>query len=399
MLDLKRILLLAAGMTAALALGGCMTDPAMAPTKPAFVGSEKCGTCHTDEYKTWKDTNHNKMVRSTQDGLLKDAKDNWAKDSKGNAGPTKANVTGAPSKLDDVVYVIGSKWKQRFLVKNPTTGNHQFLDKQWNRVSNTWEGYGQKNDWETQCATCHATGYRITAYDPKNAAAMRVSVSEHNTGCEACHGPGSTHVSSQKKADIFNPRNASKADADKVCGYCHQRVENDQWLTAQGNHSEHLPHPVMGESYKAGQDDWTKWYPSKVLIPGVQPDDPINKNYPNTDLNNAFFIDEAAQKSGHFEARKHHQEYQEHLQSKHAKAGLLGCQDCHSPHVMKGKTIKAAEICTGCHGATMDYKKMMPGTAQTAGGLFVRSHSFNPNPRPGGPTADTLPAPVYAYPK
>jgi len=46
-------------------------------------------------------------------------------------------------------------------------------------------------------------------------------MSEHNTGCEACHGPGSTHVQSRAKADIFNPKNASKADADKVCGYCH----------------------------------------------------------------------------------------------------------------------------------------------------------------------------------
>ena len=66
---------------------------------------------------------------------------------------------------------------------------------------------------------------------------------------------------------------------------------------------------------------------------------------------------------------------------------------------MKGKTIVAADTCKGCHGATMDYKKVMPGTAQTAGGLFVRTHSFNPNPRPSGATADTLPAPVYAFPK
>ena len=130
------------------------------------------------------------MVRETRDGLLKDARDNWAKDSKGNAGPTKANITGTPAKLDDVVYVIGSKWKQRFLVKNPNTGNHQFLDKQWNRVSNAWEGYGQKNDWETQCATCHATGYRITSYDPKNTAAMKTTMSEHNTGCDSLSRAG-----------------------------------------------------------------------------------------------------------------------------------------------------------------------------------------------------------------
>ncbi|MBK7080531.1 MAG: hypothetical protein IPO82_04850 [Betaproteobacteria bacterium] len=398
-MNLKQWIGLGMAAAAVALLGACTSDPAMSLKKAEFVGSEKCGACHTDEYKTWKDTYHNKMVRSTRDGLLKDARDNWAKDSKGNAGPTKANITGTPARLEDVEYVIGSKWKQRFLVKNPNTGNHQFLDKQWNRVSNAWEGYGQKNDWETQCATCHATGYRITSYDPKNTAAMKTTMSEHNTGCEACHGPGSTHVQSHKKADIFNPKNASKAEADKVCGYCHLRGENDQWLTAQGNHSEHLPHPVLGESYKAGQDDWTKWYPSKVLLPGIQADDPINRNYPNTDLNNAFFIDDAAQKSGYFEARKHHQQYQEHLQSKHAKAGLLACQDCHSSHAVKGKTINAAETCKGCHGATMDFKKVMPGTAQTAGGLFVRTHTFNPNPRPSGATADTLPAPVYAFPK
>jgi hypothetical protein len=395
----KRGWMTAAAIAAAAVLGGCMTDPMKGAQKAAFVGSERCGGCHVDEYKTWKDTYHSKMVRPVREGLLKDAVDNWAKDAKGNAGPTKANISGAPAKLDDVVYVIGSKWKQRFLVKNPQTGNHQFLDKQWNRSTRLWEPYGQKNDWETQCSTCHATGFRITSYDPKNTAAMKVSMSEHNTGCEACHGPGSTHVDTRRKADIFNPRNASKAESDKVCGYCHIRAENNNWLTAQGNHAEHLPHPVLGESYKAGQDDWTKWYPEKLLLVGIQPDDPITRNYPNTDLNNAFFIDEAAQKSGYFEARKHHQQYQEHLQSKHAKAGLLGCVDCHSSHSVKGKTMAAGSNCQGCH-AGIDYKAVMPGLAQTAGGLMMRSHTFNPNPRkPAGITADTLPAPVYAYPK
>lgn len=59
-----------------------------------FVGSERCGACHIREYKTWKDTYHSKMVRLLKAGLLKDAADNWAKDSKGNAGPTKGNVDG-----------------------------------------------------------------------------------------------------------------------------------------------------------------------------------------------------------------------------------------------------------------------------------------------------------------
>ena len=55
------------------------------------------------------------------------------------------------------------------------------------------------------------------------------------------------------------------------------------------------------------------YYAVKRLI-GRSFDDPITKNYPNTDLNNAFWIDDVAQKTGFFEARKHHEQYQEHLQ-------------------------------------------------------------------------------------
>jgi hypothetical protein len=107
-----------------------------------------------------------------------------------NPGPTKGNIDGQAYKMDDVVFIVGTKWKQRYLVKNPATGNHQFMDKQWNRFTKQWENYGQKNDWETQCATCHTTDYRITAYDEKNTAATKVSIAECNVGCKGCHGPG-----------------------------------------------------------------------------------------------------------------------------------------------------------------------------------------------------------------
>lgn len=394
-----------AALAAAILLAGCSSDPSrpggsLRMAEDRFVGSETCGACHQDAYKSWKGTMHAKMVLPAKEGLLKDSVDYWAKDSKGNAGPTKANITGAPATLDDVVYVIGTKWKQRFLVKNPQTGNHQFLDKQWNRASRLWEPYGQKNDWETQCATCHVTGYRVLEVGPKNAV-MKATFAERNVGCESCHGPGLKHANSRNKADILNPRKVSKAEADRVCGYCHIRTENEFWHTAQGNAAEQVPHPVAGETYKPGTDNWTAWYTDKLLLPGIHKDDPVNKNYPNTDLNNAFYQDEAAQKSGYHEALKHHQQYQEHLQSKHAKANLLGCIDCHGAHSGgDAKQIAANAACTSCHGASMDAKKMMPGLAQTAGGLMMRSHSFNPNPRaPRGTTADQLPPPVFAYPQ
>jgi len=388
---------------ASLVLGGC-TSGVTTGSDRQFVGSDKCQSCHQAEYTTWKATWHSKMVRTAKDGLLKDAGENWAKDGKGNAGPTKANISGAPAKMEDVVWVVGSRWKQRFLVPNAASGGHQFLDKQWNTIHKQWEPYGQKNTWEAQCSTCHATGYKVLAVNDKGSV-TQWAMSEKNVGCEACHGPGSRHAGTGDKKQIFNPKNASLADSSKVCGYCHIRVENYQYKTPEGNAAEFLPHPVIGDSYKAGTDDWTTWYPDKVLLVGIQANDPINKNYPNTDLNNAFHIDEAAQKSGYFEARKHHEQYQEHLQSKHHKNNVAGCTTCHSPHATKAqpKPVAAAESCKACHGNAMnDLDKTMPGLASTAQNLFVRAHTFNPNiaARKGGPTVPAnAPEPAYYYRK
>jgi nitrate/TMAO reductase-like tetraheme cytochrome c subunit len=382
------------GLALAVAVG-CATMPA-STAKNDFVGSEQCAGCHAQEYKTWKETYHARMVLPRKEGLLKDAGDNWAKDKKGTAGPTKGNIDGKPYTMDDVAYVIGTYWKQRYIVKNPITGNHQFLDKQWNRMSGLWENYGQKNDWETQCATCHATGYRITSYDPKNPAAQKVSMVEHNTGCEACHGPGGKHAGSGAKADIFNPAKASKEQSSLVCGYCHVRKETSQFRTAQGNVREDQPHPVIGESYKAGQDDWRTWYPDGVLIPGANPKYPINQNYPKTDLENAFYLDDLAKKHDFYDSRKHHQEWQEHIQSSHAKKNLLSCSDCHMPHALAKPKPAAKDTCAACHKDRYDYAKIMPGTGRTADNLFVRSHTFNKNQsRPGGPTASGKPTFFY----
>ena len=393
----------AVALAAALAalVAGCTSDPKMAASKATFVGSDKCGSCHVDEYKTWKSSLHAKMIRTPREALLKDAGDNWAKDAKGNAGPTKGNIDGKAATMNDVVYVVGSQWKQRYLVKNPATGNLQFMDKQWNTVHKQWEPYGQKNDWETQCATCHATGYRLTSYDPKNPATQKVAMSEHNTGCESCHGPGSDHAANLGKRPMFNPAKASKEQSSLVCGYCHVRKENYNFKTAQDHPREDQPHRVVGESYKAGQDDWRTWYPDKMLIPGVLPGQPVSKNYPNTDLNNAFFTDDKSQKWGSHDGRKHHQEYQDYVQSSHYKNNLLSCSDCHSPHAVKGKAaIEPMKTCAGCHGNTYDPNKIMPGLASTAQNLFVRSHTFNKNQdRQGGPTKTGMGEPAYYYPR
>lgn len=44
-----------------------------ADPKGEFVGSEKCKKCHSEEYKSWKETWHSKMVRPKKGAILKEA--------------------------------------------------------------------------------------------------------------------------------------------------------------------------------------------------------------------------------------------------------------------------------------------------------------------------------------
>lgn len=353
----------AAALAAAMLTGAAAADP-------EFVGSQKCGTCHQDVYKTWKQSYHSKMVRPKDEGILKDVVEQWDK-----GGPTKVNLTGAPAKLDDVVYVVGSKWKQRFLVKNSATGGHSFLDKQWNRVVKRWENYGNKNDWDTNCGTCHSTGFRLISYDEKNPAAQKWSMAEFNIGCESCHGAGAKHAKSMKKADIYVFAGKPKAEQTRVCGYCHIRSENEKFLTPQGKPSEHMPHPEIGKT-RYPSDDWTKWYPEHQIIPGVQAEDKIDAVYKG-DLGGMFKLDEISKQNGFYDSAKHHQQYQEFLQSKHYTKDVMSCSGCHSAHAGKKPMIVPKDTCKQCHDASYTVEKYMPGTGQTVNDLFIRTHTFN----------------------
>jgi hypothetical protein len=388
----KRLLLLlwvAAVVTMALTVGAEAAE--MKASDPlGYVGSEACRKCHTADFDSWKESFHSKMVRKRDEGILKDVVEKWATDGE-NPGPATANVTGRKISILDVEYVVGSNWKQRFLVRDEFTSGYQFANKQFNRMSGKWENYGQKNDWDTMCATCHTTGYRVVQYDPANPKTQKVAWSELSVGCENCHGPGAKHVKSRSKKDIWNFTGKPKAEQSRVCGYCHIRLENELYKSAQGNPREDFPAPKVGQSFKPS-DDWTKWYPAHVVIPGVQPEDKIDAEYKG-DLKGMFLLDNVSKAAGVYEAGKHHEEYQEMIQSKHHKSGELSCITCHSPHAGKKMEKKDAKAsCAKCHDASHTVEKYMPGTGKTADNLYLRTHTFyKGQSRPGGPTVSGTP--------
>lgn len=348
----------------------------------SFVGSLKCRECHVEEYNSWKDSFHTRIIRPKKGGILKGAAVRWKTDGT-DSGPAKGNVTGATFTLDDVQYVVGSKWKQRYLVKNDQTGNLQFMDKQYNLLSGKWESYDQKNDWNTICASCHTTGYRITRYDSKTKKTTGSEFSELGVGCEACHGQGAKHISAKdvdRKKTIFNPANVDIVAQSKVCGYCHVKVQTEAWLTAQGNPREDMPAPKPGETYRPG-DDWTKW--PDIIMPGLQAEYPFDKEYTG-ELKGVFKVDAYSKANGIYEEGMHHQQYQGFVQSAHYKSGKISCITCHVPHAGKGKLKKLPkDACKACHDASYTVDKYMPNTGETTGSLFVRSHTFSKKPRQG----------------
>ena len=150
-----------------------------------YVGSQACGKCHDQIYDRWKKTPMANVVRDPRehpDAII----------------PNLATNNVAKFTKDQVAFVYGSIWKQRYFTK---IGDDYFpLPVQWEFNNHKWSKYfvARKADWWAKfyppdnmkrptgptCDGCHSVGYDIHTKQ----------VAEWNVGCERCHGPGSEHV-------------------------------------------------------------------------------------------------------------------------------------------------------------------------------------------------------------
>ena len=87
-----------------------------------FVGADTCKMCHLEHYDSWKMTMHSRMLqdaKKNQDAIIvpideKHIREDLAKLEDKLKVPS--NQVYVP-KFDEILYTIGSQWKQRFLVK------------------------------------------------------------------------------------------------------------------------------------------------------------------------------------------------------------------------------------------------------------------------------------------
>jgi predicted CXXCH cytochrome family protein len=335
-------------VNAAMATEAITPTAAKANPEAYYMGSKVCSGCHAEHYDGWKTTIHPYKIQDASEYTV-------VGDFVTNNELTVGGYTTKMSKKDgkfyvttlgqdgkehtyEVKYTIGGIWKQRYLTEFPN-GELHVLPVQWNVDTRQWVDYhglkkykpGDENYWsdrnriwQIKCGSCHTTGLQIN-YNATTDTFNSTWV-DGGAGCEACHGPGSEHVFApmdKKKETIINPAKIPDARrAAQICGQCHDRGSSIV---------EAIKVPGGPENY--GYAGGAAGYlPGKVLDyfykekPGLWPDG---------------------------SSKKHHQQYYDWKQSKHAEVGI-NCWNCHTVH-SKGAESKHSlrlagdELCRSCH--------------------------------------------------
>ncbi|NRA94634.1 MAG: tetratricopeptide repeat protein [Planctomycetes bacterium] len=231
---MRGLVLISLGLSVLLvACGDDAVDPPsdQADGAPAatFVGRGRCAVCHADEDALWQGSHHDlAMQPATKKNVLGDFSDQKLEHFGTTStmferdGKFWVNTDGPDGEFTDfeVAYAFGVTPLQQYLVKFPG-GRMQSLPLCWDTrpkddggqrwyhlyqdeaIPHTdilhWTGPNQ--NWNFMCADCHSTGLSRN-YDLERDS-FDTQWSEIDVSCEACHGPGSEHVTwSEERAAV-----------------------------------------------------------------------------------------------------------------------------------------------------------------------------------------------------
>ncbi len=345
------------------AMGAPLTTAKQGPPSRAahYVGSATCQKCHTEIYDRWTKTLMANVVRDPREhpeAIIPDL---------AHADPMVQFT------VDDVAFVYGSKWKQRYFKK---VGDDYYpYPVQWDVTNKKWRPYVAKDDWwvafypadnfqrptGTLCDGCHSVNYDIKTK----------KVSEWNVGCEKCHGPGGEHIKQAVSGTILNPARMDYVAGNDTCIQCH----------SQGRP---LNNPIDGKYY-----DWPVGFEPALQLKDFW-------KLEDHKLGTTSFTH-----FGDGTAHKNRMQGNDYVTSQMYAHGV-SCYTCHDAHGTENRALlrkPASTLCLDCHGpnspsgprtATIEehtHHKAgsagsdciachMPKIAQTIADVNVRSHTF-----------------------
>ena len=190
---------------------------------------------------------------------------------------------------------------------------------------------GPYQNWNMMCAECHVTGY-VKAYDAgKDAYASRWS--ELGVGCEACHGPGSAHLSWTTSGVAAAGSAHGFARDLRAKGQFAMRAPHDRIASRSGPTSPDANAECAACHARAGTThDALRSAPRSALTQHHRPALLLPPEYwPTGEQHGEVFV------WGSFAA------------SKMAGRGVT-CGDCHEPH-SGAPLARDNTLCTRCHQA------------------------------------------------
>ncbi|MGO4999538.1 tetratricopeptide repeat protein [Oceanisphaera sp. W20_SRM_FM3] len=336
--------------------------PALPPTAPSYVGGQHCQSCHQAESKQWKNSHHDLSMQTVNTQTVLGDFNNTDFDYAGTRSHFfkddkrfMVRTDGADGKLQDfeIKYVFGVEPLQQYLIAQPG-GRLQALSIAWD--SRDKKLGGQKwfhlypelavtfesplhwskpsQNWNFMCAECHSTQLNKN-YDAVTKT-YDTQWAEINVSCEACHGPGSHHISWALQVDN------SKAD---------NRQAQDNGLTHQFNerkgivwqHDASTQQPVRSQM-RTTETEIQVCAACHSRRAQLFEDDRQGQAYMDSYL--PALLDEGLYHAdGQVDAEVY--VYGSFIQSKMYAKGVT-CSDCHNPHSLAIK-VPGDGVCMQCH--------------------------------------------------
>lgn len=234
----------------------------------AFIGSQACGECHTEQSAGRSQTGHSRAFREIieaeeppdgsfhhqvsgrsyqvfrRDGQM------WHSESLRTKAGTDVLLAEYPIK-----YLVGSGQLARtYLIED-----HGFLAESpisWYASVNAWQlspgfdyprPFGFQRSVDERCLVCHVG--RVSRQEQK---LPEVEIHEQGISCERCHGPGALHAKhwehgkpTDKDADftIVHPARLPREEQESICAQCHLEsaafvdVRGRQWHQFRPGHA------------------------------------------------------------------------------------------------------------------------------------------------------------------
>jgi predicted CXXCH cytochrome family protein len=339
-------------------------SPESAPASPRpdvadHVGSRACAECHGREYEAWNRSHH---ALAMQEAGAKSVLGNFNNARFSYAGVTSTffrrdgkyfvRTDGPDGKLADfeIKYTFGATPLQQYLIEFPD-GRLQALSIAWDarakeqggqrwfhlypkeRITRKDELHWTKlqQNWNFMCADCHSTNLKKN-YDAASDT-FKTTWSEISVGCEACHGPASTHLAWAHKQGDWK-----RFDALKGFAFAYDERRGAAWAMSaeSGSASRSRERTTAKEVEACAQCHARRAQISEDYAPGRAPGD----GYLISLLEEGLYWPDG-------QMRDEVYNHGSFAQSKMFARGVT-CGDCHDPHSQKLRAPGNA-VCAQCH--------------------------------------------------